>query len=87
QDIDWIPRENQLRLQWHRYDIFNDPGVVDRTETCRMIRKGVTTADTPPLGAEGAILLDGRTNEEIAAVFKRSRLFYCHDLYTMYYEY
>ncbi|UYO53625.1 hypothetical protein [Rhodopseudomonas palustris] len=85
--IDWIPRENALRLQWHRDDIFNDPGPVERTEICRMIRKGAATADSPPPGAEGATLLDGKSNEEIAEVFKRARLFYCHDPYTMYCDY
>lgn len=82
--IDWIPRENWLRLQWHRDDIFNDPGPVKRTEICRMIRKGTATADSPPPAAEGATILDGKSNEEIAEVFKRARLFYCHDPYTMY---
>lgn len=85
--IDWIPRENWLRLQWHRDDIFNDPGPVERTEVCRMIRKGTATANSPPPGAEGAIMLDGKSNEEIAEVFKRARLFYCHDPYTMYCDY
>ncbi len=85
--IDWIPRENALRLQWFRDDIFNDPGPVERTEICRMIRKGASTADSPPPGAEGAIMLDGKSNEEIAEVFKRARLFYCHDPYTMYCDY
>lgn len=85
--IGWIPRENRLRLQWYREDIFNDPGLVERTEICRMIRKGAATAETPPPGAEGAILLDGKSNEQIAEVFKRARLFYCHDPYTMYCDY
>jgi hypothetical protein len=85
--IDWIARENWLRLQWHREDIFNDPGPVERAEVCRMIRKGAATADSPPPGAEGATLLDGKSNEEIAEVFKRARLFYCHDPYTMYCDY
>lgn len=85
--IDWIPRENCLRLQWHRDDIFNDPGPVERTEVCRMIRKGDATAESPPPGAEGATVLDGKSNEEIAEVFKRARLFYCHDPYTMYCDY
>jgi hypothetical protein len=85
--IDWIPRENQLRLQWHRDDIFNDPGPIERTEICRMIRKGIDTADSPLPGAQGAILLDGKSNEEIAAIFKRARRFYCHDPYTMYCDY
>lgn len=85
--IDWIPRENWLCLQWHRDDIFNDPGPVERTEVCRMIRKGTATKDSAPPGAEGATILDGKSNEEIAKVFKRARLFYCHDPYTMYCEY
>jgi hypothetical protein len=85
--IDWIPRENCLRLQWFRDDIFNDPGPVERTEVCRMIRKGAATANSPPPGAEGATMLDGKSNEEIAEVFKRARLFYCHDPYTMYCDY
>ncbi len=85
--IDWIPRENWLRLQWLRDDIFNAPGPVERTEVCRMIRKGTATADSPPPGAEGATMLDGKSNEEIAEVFKRARLFYCHDPYTMYCDY
>ena len=85
--IDWIPRDNWLRLQWLREDIFNDPGPVERTEVCRMIRKGAATADSPPPGAEGATMLDGKSNEEIAEVFKRARLFYCHDPYTMYCDY
>lgn len=85
--IDWIPRENALRLQWHREDIFNDPGPVERTEVCRMIRKGKATGDSPPPGAEGAIVLDGMSNQDIAEVFKRARLFYCHDPYTMYCDY
>lgn len=85
--IDWIPRDNCLRLQWFRDDIFNDPGPVERTEVCRMIRKGTATGDNPPPGADGAILLDGKSNEEIAAAFKRARRFYCHDPYTMYCDY
>ncbi|AMD57188.1 hypothetical protein AWN88_02740 [Agrobacterium tumefaciens] len=85
--IDWIPRENCLRLQWHRDDIFNDPGPVERTEVCRMIRKGDAMTNSLPAGAEGATMLDGKSNEEIAKVFKRARLFYCHDPYTMYCDY
>lgn len=85
--IDWIPRENCLRLQWHRDDIFNDPGPVQRTEVCRMIRKGDAKTNILPSGAEGATMLDGKSNEEIAEVFKRSRVFYCHDPYTMYCDY
>ncbi|MGV1941483.1 hypothetical protein ACQZ5D_13475 [Agrobacterium sp. 22-211-1] len=85
--IDWIPRENCLRLQWHRDDIFNDPGPVERTEVCRMIRKGDAMTNSLPPGAEGATMLDGKSNEEIAEVFKRARLFYCHDPYTMYCDY
>ena len=85
--LPWIPRENALRLQWHREDLFHDPGAVERPTICRMIRKGTATADLVPPGAEGAVLLDGRSNAEIAEVFKRSRLFYCHDPYSMYCDY
>lgn len=85
--IDWIPRANCLRLQWVRDDIFNDPGIVERTEICRMIRKGTVTQNDVPRGALNATILDGMRNEEIAEVFKRAQLFYCHDPYTMYCDY
>ena len=85
--IPWISPENLLRLQWYRDDIFKDPGDVERSLICRMIRKGTSTADIPLDAAKDAVLLDGKSNEEIAETFKRSALFYCHDPYTMYCDY
>eukprot|EP01037_Dinobryon_pediforme_P017965 gene17965-18200_t len=83
----WIPRDNRLRLQWYREDIFHDPGDVERPHVCRMVRKGTSTADVTLPGASDAIILDGKSNGEIADIFQRSRLFYCHDPYTMYCDY
>lgn len=86
-DIGWIPPANHLRLQWLREDIFFDPGAVERTTICKMVRKGNTQASCNTNVPELAIELDGKCNEEIAEIFKCSKFFYCYDLYTMYCEY
>lgn len=52
-----------------------------------MVRKGTSTINEVPPDARDATILDDMSNEQIAAVFKRSKLFYCHDPYTMYCDY
>ena len=73
--------EGQLRIRWLRDDIYVNRNSGPRQGACRMIRKGETDAGTGPADA---VILDGKSHEEIAAIFNQCDLFYCHDLYTMY---
>ncbi|MDI3336426.1 hypothetical protein QKW60_08420 [Defluviimonas aestuarii] len=82
QDIQGIPDTRLLQLRWLREDIYSDLGL-PRSGSCRMIRKGTNTAGQVPQ-PDPAILLDGKSHAEIAEVFNRTEIFYCHDPYTMY---
>jgi hypothetical protein len=82
QDIEGISANRLLQLRWLRDDIYRDLGG-PRAGACRMIRKGTNTLDQIPQ-PDHAIPLDGKSHAEIAEVFNKTKVFYCHDLYTMY---
>lgn len=82
---DNIDPSNLLRIRWLREDVYVDRKLSIRSGSCRMIRKG--HADKDMLAADTAILLDGKSHEEIADIFNRTERFYCHDPYTLYVYY
>lgn len=75
------PTDGRLRIRWLREDIYVNRNSGPRQGACRMIRKGGEGAD---FGPADAIVLDGKSHEEISAIFNQCEIFYCHDLYTMY---
>ena len=77
--------DNLLRVRWLRDDVYFNRNLPGRSGACRMIRKG--HADKDMLAADTAILLDGKSHEEIADIFNRTDRFYCHDPYTLYVYY
>ncbi len=82
QDVQGLPADRLLQLRWLRDDIYKDRGG-PRSGACRMIRKGTDTLDQIP-HPDDAIPLDEKSHAEIAEVFNRTTVFYCHDPYTMY---
>jgi hypothetical protein len=64
---------------------YRDEGRSDRKGACYMVRKGY---DKPPIPeTENALLLDGKSHEEIARAFNRCEVFYSYDEATMYSQY
>ncbi len=82
QGIEDISNDRLLQLRWLRDDIYRDLGR-PRSGSCRMIRKGTSTASQIPR-PDHAIPLDGKNHAEIAEIFNTTEVFYCHDPYTMY---
>lgn len=86
QDSD-VPEDHFLQLHWMRHDIYQNEGRADRDGACRMVRKGSATFD-PKVDVAGAEnMLDGKSHVEIAAIFNRCDVFFCHDPYTLYVYY
>ncbi|MEO1949615.1 hypothetical protein [Thioclava sp.] len=77
-----VSPDRLLRVRWLRDDVYRDENR-PRSGSCRMIRKGTDTLSQIPEG-DRAIPLDGLSHQEIAEVFNKTEVFYCHDLYTMY---
>lgn len=73
-----------LRVRWYRDDVYRNRNIPKRSGACRMLRKG--DPSTLPVN-DTAISIDGLPHEEIAEIFNRCELFYCHDPYTMFYYY
>ncbi len=84
---DWIPPENELRLQWIRSDIYYDQQQENRSGSCRMQRKGALLNINTSDAYRTATPLDGLPHQEIAAIFNKSERFYCDDPHTMYSTY
>lgn len=78
--------DNLLRVHWLRHDVYVDRGLHDREGACRMFRKGVPE-DERGAYADGSVVLDGMSHAQIAEIFNRARVFYCHDPYTTYLYY
>lgn len=76
-----------LRIRWIRDDVYFDRGHSERAGNCRMVRKGKQHGHSAVPINDDAILLDGKSHEEIAAVFNEAKRFYCHDPRTMYLYY
>lgn len=76
-----------LRIRWLREDVYFNQHQPDRKGACRMVRKGarLDIGDIPD--GDDAIPVDGMSHEEIADVFNRTEVFYCHDPRTMYLYY
>ncbi|WP_430452796.1 WavQ protein [Rhodopirellula europaea] len=71
-----------LKAYYFPSHIYNDPdNAIRDIECCHMIRKGRYTDRLHPTGS---IELDGKSHEEIAAVFKRAKTFMCYDENTAY---
>lgn len=83
-NIPWIDPDNMLRIRWVRDDVYFDRKIRNRSGTCRMIRKGHQEGTPDPPEGDDAILLDGKSHQEIAEIFNSTEKFYCHDPYTMY---
>lgn len=72
---------NRLTLTWF-IDAYRQTDDGERSGTCYMMRKGKDRAIMHDL--VGSICVDDMSHDERAAVFNRTRYFYCYDLYTMY---
>jgi hypothetical protein len=83
-DLPGIDPDNLLRVRWLRTDIYTDRGLPGRQGACRMIRKGARTGLAAVPENDPAIRLDGKSHSQIADIFNRTDVFYCHDPYTMY---
>lgn len=82
QGVEGVPYNRLLQLRWLRDDIYFDQGL-PRSGSCRMVRKGKSTISKIP-SPDYAIKLDGKKHTEIAQIFNKTEIFFCHDLYTMY---
>jgi len=83
EDVQNVPEGNLLQIRWLREDVYFDQGG-PRKGACRMIRKGTYDKAEPDAGPADAVLLDGKSHEEIAEIFNETQYFYCHDPYTMF---
>jgi hypothetical protein len=84
--IPGVDPDNLLRVRWIRDDVYFDRGL-PREGSCRMKRKGSLKGTNAVPEPDAAIPLDGLSHEEIAGIFNRTEIFYCHDPYTMYVYY
>lgn len=74
--------ENELKVIYYPIDIYNIKKIEKKDiESCYMIRKGHYKKF---IHDENSILLDGKTHQEIASIFRRSKRFICYDDYTAY---
>lgn len=80
-----VDPDNLLRIHWMRDDVYVNRNLPNRRGKCRMIRKG--HVDAGLLAMDDAILLDGKSHQEIADIFNRTERFYCHDPYTLFVYY
>jgi hypothetical protein len=70
---------------WKINPAYKDEGRPDRKGACFLVRKG---ADKPRIAqTEGAIQIDGKSHEEIAAIFNRCEVFYSYDEASFYSQY
>jgi len=81
--LDRVDPDNLLRVRWVRDDVYFDRGL-PRAGACRLIRKGRRTGLAEIPANDDAVLLDGMSHAQMAEVFNRTRILYCHDPYTMY---
>jgi hypothetical protein len=80
-----LPADRKLRLVWIMDQIFHQTSFGARTGSCYMVRKGKRRFTSPP--EPGSILVDGKSNKDIATILNSVRIFYCYDLHTMFCEY
>jgi hypothetical protein len=64
---------------------YRNEGRSDRKGACYIVRKGRDKPRIPE--TENALLLDGKSHEEIASAFNRCEVFYSYDEATMYSKY
>lgn len=76
-----VPKKNELQLLWLRDDVYQHHNHAPRSGACWMIHKGDKFTDARN---DTAILLDGKSHDEIAHIFNQTAVFYCHDPYTLY---
>jgi hypothetical protein len=67
---------------WKVNPLYRNEGRPDRKGACYIVRKGRAKPRIPE--TEGAIQVDGRSHEEIAAIFNSCETFYSYDEATMY---
>lgn len=79
-----IPKDNLLQVRWLRDDIYKNRNTSNRAGSCRMIRKGRKLSGIKIPTKDNAIRLDGKSHIEIAEIFNKTEIFFCHDPYTMY---
>ena len=79
-----VPSDNLLRVRWLRHDVYENKNLPGRSGACRMLRKGSLQGSNAVPEDDTAIPLDGKSHEELAEIFNRTEIFYCHDPYTMY---
>lgn len=65
-------------------EIYKLPNIDERKGSCYMVRKGVGKKFIHP---PDAICLDGMSHENVARIFKTTKMFYSYDTYTMYSRY
>lgn len=69
---------------WKLNPVYRDEGRTDRAGVCYMLRKGIDKPRLPETEHPDAICIDGKSHEEIAAIFNRCETFYSYDEATMY---
>ena len=79
-----IPKDNLLQIRWLRNDIYQNNNLPSRQGSCRMIRKGKRLGELNIPEGDKSIRLDGLSHVEIAKIFNKTNIFFCHDPYTMY---
>ena len=78
-------KDHLLRVVWFRDDIFKQTNFNKRNDSCYMLRKGKNRSivhDTT-----NSILLDGKSNQEIAIIMNECEYFISYDMETMYSQY
>lgn len=83
-DKTYIPKDNLLYIFWLREDIYYDCSGGQRSGSCRMLRKGEVSGIVDIPDNDKSILLDGKSHEQIAKIFRKTEFFYCHDPMTFY---
>jgi hypothetical protein len=78
-----IDSEDILRIRWLRDDVYCERGG-ERRGACRLVRKGNIPLDEIRSMYPDDIIVDGMSHEEMADVFNRTEIMWCHDFYTMY---
>ena len=71
-------------LMWKLNPVYRNENRPDRKGVCYLVRKGDAKPRLPETEHPDAIRIDGKSHEEIAAIFNRCETFYSYDEATMY---
>lgn len=76
--------QNELKVVYYPIDIYceaKENRQMRDIESCHMIRKG---GDKQMIHPQESVALDGKSHQEIADIFRRTKRFICYDDYTAY---